>query len=236
LSPRSDGEAVHHYQHNLMAKPTNFTDQRARMVERQLRRRGIYDERVLEAMAEVPREHFVPEDVRESAYNDSALPIGHEQTISQPWVVAAICQAMNLQGGERVLEIGTGSGYSAAVLSRLAERVTSLERVPELGEEARGKLDELGIDNVQVVVGDGSRGYPESAPYDAIAVHAATPEAPHSLLGELATDGRLVVPIATGSADLLTAFVRENGNLRQETIGPCRFVPLIGAEGFKPPD
>jgi protein-L-isoaspartate(D-aspartate) O-methyltransferase len=218
-----------------MAKPS-YTEQRKLMVDRQLRRRGIYDERVLEAMAEVPREHFVPEAVRESAYNDSALPIGHEQTISQPWVVAAICQAMNLQGGERVLEIGTGSGYSAAVLSRLAERVTSLERVPELGEDARGKLDELGIDNVEVVVGDGSRGYPESAPYDAIAVHAATPEAPHSLLGELATDGRLVVPIATGSADLLTAFVRENGNLRQETIGPCRFVPLIGAEGFKPPD
>jgi protein-L-isoaspartate(D-aspartate) O-methyltransferase len=218
-----------------MAKPS-YTEQRKLMVDRQLRRRGIYDERVLEAMAEVPREHFVPEAVRESAYNDSALPIGHEQTISQPWVVAAICQAMNLQGGERVLEIGTGSGYSAAVLSRLAQRVTSLERVPELGEDARGKLDELGIDNVEVVVGDGSRGYPESAPYDAIAVHAATPEAPHSLLGELATDGRLVVPIATGSADLLTAFVRENGNLRQETIGPCRFVPLIGAEGFNPPD
>jgi protein-L-isoaspartate(D-aspartate) O-methyltransferase len=206
------------------------------MVERQLRRRGIYDERVLEAMAEVPREHFVPEAVRESAYNDSALPIGHEQTISQPWVVAAICQAMNLQGGERVLEIGTGSGYSAAVLSRLAARVTSLERLPELGEDARRKLDELGIDNVEVVVGDGSRGYPESAPYDAIAVHAATPEAPHSLLGELATDGRLVVPIATGSADLLTAFISENGDLHQETIGPCRFVPLIGAEGFRPPD
>jgi protein-L-isoaspartate(D-aspartate) O-methyltransferase len=205
------------------------------MVDRQLRRRGIYDERVLEAMAEVPREHFVPEAVKESAYNDSALPIGHEQTISQPWVVAAICQAMNLQGGERVLEIGTGSGYSAAVLSRLAERVTSLERVPELGEEARRRLEELGIENVEVFVGDGSRGYPESAPYDAIAVHAATPEAPHSLLGELAADGRLVVPIATGSADLLTAFVRENGNLRQETIGPCRFVPLIGAEGFNPP-
>jgi protein-L-isoaspartate(D-aspartate) O-methyltransferase len=201
-----------------------------------LRRRDIYDERVLEAMAEVPREHFVPDSVRESAYNDSALPIGYEQTISQPWVVAAICQAMNLQGGERVLEIGTGSGYSAAVLSRLAAHVTSLERVPELAENARERLDELGIEGVDVIVGDGSRGYPDGAPYDAIAVHAATPEAPHSLIGELANDGRLVVPIATGSADLLTAFVRENGNLRQESIGPCRFVPLIGAEGFNPPE
>jgi protein-L-isoaspartate(D-aspartate) O-methyltransferase len=206
------------------------------MVERQLHRRGISDERVLDAMREVPREHFVPEGVRRSAYNDSALPIGHEQTISQPWVVAAICQALRLHGGENVLEIGTGSGYSAAVLAQLADRVVSVERVPELAETARRKLDELGIENVEVILGDGSRGHPEGAPYDAIAVHAATPEAPHSMLAELAPDGRLVVPIATGSADLLTAFVRENGDMRQETIGPCRFVPLIGAEGFRPPE
>jgi protein-L-isoaspartate(D-aspartate) O-methyltransferase len=206
------------------------------MVERQLHRRGISDERVLAAMAEVPREHFVPEGVRRSAYNDSALPIGHEQTISQPWVVAAICQALRLGGGENVLEIGTGSGYSAAVLAQLAGHVVSIERVPELGAWARARLEELGIMNVQVIVGDGSRGYPDGAPYDAIAVHAATPEAPHSMLAELARDGRLVVPIATGSADLLTAFIRENGNLRQETIGPCRFVPLLGVEGFRPPD
>jgi protein-L-isoaspartate(D-aspartate) O-methyltransferase len=135
-----------------------------------------------------------------------------------------------------VLEIGTGSGYSAAVLASLAGHVISVERVPELGETARRKLDELGVRNVEVVVADGSRGYPEGAPYDAIAIHAATPEAPHSLIAELATSGRLVVPIATGSADLLTAFVRENGHLHQETIGPCRFVPLIGAEGFNPPE
>jgi protein-L-isoaspartate(D-aspartate) O-methyltransferase len=205
------------------------------MVERQLRRRGISDERILEAMATVPREHFVPEGVRRSAYNDSALPIGHEQTISQPWVVAAICQALHLDGDENVLEIGTGSGYSAAVLSRSADRVVSIERLPELGAWARERLAELGIENVKVIVGDGSRGHPEGAPFDAIAVHAASPEAPHSLLSQLAPEGRLVVPIATGSSDLLTAFIRENGDLRQETIGPCRFVPLIGAEGFKPP-
>jgi protein-L-isoaspartate(D-aspartate) O-methyltransferase len=206
------------------------------MVERQLRRRGISDERVLEAMGQVPREHFVPDSVRRSAYNDSALPIGREQTISQPWVVAAICQALHLRGGENVLEIGTGSGYSAAVLAHLADHVVSVERVPELAETARRRLDELGVENVEVVLGDGSRGHPEGAPYDAIAVHAATPEAPHSMLAELAPDGRLVVPIATGSADLLTAFIRENGDLRQETIGPCRFVPLLGAEGFRPPE
>jgi protein-L-isoaspartate(D-aspartate) O-methyltransferase len=217
-------------------RSTHFPELRASMVEHQLRRRGISDEGVLRAMAEVPREEFVPEDVRSSAYNDSALPIGHEQTISQPWVVAAICQALGLRGGEQVLEIGTGSGYSAAVLARIAGRVVSLERVPELAESARRNLERLGFANVEVVLGDGSRGYPEGAPYDGIAVHAATPEAPHSLLAELATDGRLVVPIATGSADLLTAFIRDNGDLHQETIGPCRFVPLIGAEGFKPPE
>jgi protein-L-isoaspartate(D-aspartate) O-methyltransferase len=163
------------------------------------------------------------------------LPIGHEQTISQPWVVAAICQALGLEGDENLLEIGTGSGYSAAVLAQLAQHVVSVERVPELADWARQRLDELGIENVEVILGDGSRGHPEGAPYDAIAVHAATPEAPHSMLAELAPDGRLVVPIATGSADLLTAFIRENGDLHQETIGPCRFVPLIGAEGFRPP-
>jgi protein-L-isoaspartate(D-aspartate) O-methyltransferase len=219
-----------------MAKPSDFTEQRAWMVERQLRRRGISDERVLRAMASVPREHFVPEDVRRSAYNDSALPIGYDQTISQPWVVAAICQALRLDGDESVLEIGTGSGYSAAVLSQLGDHVVSIERVPELGAWARERLDELGIANVEVIVGDGSRGYPEQAPYDAIAIHAASPEAPHSLLSQLAPGGRLVVPIAADTADLLTAFIRENGDLRQETIGPCRFVPLIGAEGFRPPD
>ena len=202
------------------------------MASRQLRARGIHDERVLEAMGEVPREAFVPEQLRSRAYDDGALPIGHEQTISQPWVVAAICQALALQGGERVLEIGTGSGYSAAVLARLADEVYSVERIAELADGARRALAELRIDNAQVTVGDGSRGLPEHAPYDAIAIHAATPEAPHSLLGQLQPSGTLVVPIATGSADLLTAFHRTNGEIRQQVIGPCRFVPLIGAEGF----
>jgi protein-L-isoaspartate(D-aspartate) O-methyltransferase len=209
---------------------------RARMVERQLRRRGIHDERVLAAMGEVPREAFVPERVRRSAYDDSALPIGSEQTISQPWVVAAICQALALDGDETVLEIGTGSGYSAAVLARLARRVISLERVPELVESARRALAEVGVPNVEVIEADGSRGYAQEAPYQAIAVHAATPEAPHSLLAQLAEGGRLVVPIAAGSADLLTLFHRAEDGLRQETIGPTRFVPLIGAEGFGPPE
>ncbi len=205
------------------------------MAERQLRRREISDERVLEAMAEVPRERFVPERLRKRAYDDGALPIGHDQTISQPWVVAAIAQALRLAGSESVLEIGTGSGYSTAVLARLAEKVVSLERLPELADSARTRLAELGIDNVEVICADGSRGHDPGAPYDAIAVHAATPEVPHSLLAQLADGGRLVVPISTSTSDLLTAFHRDNGNLRQQTIGPCRFVPLIGAEGFEAP-
>jgi protein-L-isoaspartate(D-aspartate) O-methyltransferase len=211
----------------------DFDAERERMVERQLRGRGIHDERVLEAMASVPRHLFVPERLRRRAYADSALPIGHEQTISQPWVVAAICQALELRGPESVLEIGTGSGYSAAVLAQLAHSVVSVERIPELVEGARAALAELGVANAKLVLADGSRGHAEDAPYDAIAVHAATPEAPHSLLAELGAGGRLVVPIATASADLLTAFRREGDELRQETIGPCRFVRLIGAEGFE---
>jgi protein-L-isoaspartate(D-aspartate) O-methyltransferase len=217
-----------------MAKP-DYPAARERMVERQLRRRNIHDERVLEAMGAVPREAFVPEDVRARAYDDGALPIGHRQTISQPWVVAAICQGLSLRGDERVLEIGTGSGYSAAVLARLAREVHGVERIPELAAGARAALASLGIRNVEVIVADGSLGLPEAAPFDAIAVHAASPEAPHSLLAQLADGGRLVVPIATDSADMLTRFERVGDELRQETIGPCRFVPLIGAEGFDGP-
>ena len=207
-------------------------ERRAAMVERQLRRRGITDERVLVAMGSVPRENFVPERIRDRAYDDGALAIGHEQTISQPWVVAAICQALRLEGGENVLEIGTGSGYSAAVLAALAVRVHSIERIAALAEGARQRLEELEITNVEVIVGDGTRGHPDAAPYGGIAVHATAPTAPRSLLDQLATGGRLVIPIAAGRADMLTAFHKDEGGLRAETIGPCRFVPLIGAEGF----
>lgn len=215
--------------------PRDFEGARARMVERQLRRRGIGDERVLEAMAGVPRELFVAPDQRRRAYDDSALPLSHRQTISQPWVVAAICEALELRGPETVLEVGTGSGYSAAVLARLASKVISLERLPELGEAAGDLLAGLGVDNVEVIVADGSRGVPERAPFDAIAVHAATPEAPRALIAQLSDPGRLVAPIAASGADLLTVFHRDRGELRRRTIGPCRFVPLIGSEGFDAP-
>jgi protein-L-isoaspartate(D-aspartate) O-methyltransferase len=213
---------------------TDFAELRRRMVERQLRRRGIFDERVLAAMGEVPRERFVPERYRARAYADSALPIGEGQTISQPWIVAAICQALALQGGERVLEVGSGSGYSTAVLARLAAEVIGIERHESLAAEARRALDALGIENVELLVGDGSRGLPERAPFEAIAVHATAPSPPRTLLGQLADGGRLVVPIAAEGADLLTAFERRGEELRREEIGPCRFVPLIGEEGFGP--
>jgi protein-L-isoaspartate(D-aspartate) O-methyltransferase len=204
------------------------------MVERQLRQRGIEDERVLAAMGEVPREEFVPDRHRRRAYADSALPIGEGQTISQPWIVAAICQALELRGDERVLEVGTGSGYSAAVLSRLAAEVVSVERHKSLADEARAILDSIGADNVDVVVGDGSRGVPERAPFEAIAVHATAPAIPRTLLAQLGEGGRLVVPIAGDGADNLTVFHRRGDSLSSESLGPCRFVPLLGEEGFEP--
>jgi protein-L-isoaspartate(D-aspartate) O-methyltransferase len=182
----------------------------------------------------VPRELFVPEDQRRRAYADSALPIGSGQTISQPWIVAAICQALALEGSERVLEIGTGSGYSAAVLARLASEVVTIERWAELAREAVARLRELGISTVEVVVGDGSRGLPERAPFEAIAVHATAPEPPRSLLAQLSEHGRLVVPIASRGADMLTLYRRLEDEVVTEVIGPCRFVPLIGEEGFGP--
>lgn len=223
-----------------MRRSPDFAVQRARMVERQLRRRGIADERVLEAMAEVARERFVPDPERRRAYNDSALPIGHGQTISQPWIVAAIAQALQLEGSEKVLEIGTGSGYSAAVIARLAGEVITIERLEPLTEQARALLAELGADNVRVVVADGTEGLPGEAPFEGIAVHATAPAAPPSLLAQLAPGGRLVIPIATDGADMLTVLTRTTEpldldagtGLEAHSLGACRFVPLIGREGF----
>jgi protein-L-isoaspartate(D-aspartate) O-methyltransferase len=212
----------------------NLAARRARMVERQLRRRGIVDERVLSAMEAVPREAFLPARLRRRAYSDSALPIGEDQTISQPWIVAAICQALELTGSERVLEVGTGSGYSAAVLSLLAADVVSVERREGLARSARWTLADLGIADVELLVGDGSRGVPERAPFEAIAVHAAAPAVPQALVAQLGDGGRMVVPVATETADVLTLVRRRGEEVTSESIGPCRFVPLIGEEGFQP--
>jgi protein-L-isoaspartate(D-aspartate) O-methyltransferase len=224
-----------------LRRSQDFPEQRAGMVERHLRRRGISDERVLAAMAEVPRELFVPEHERRRAYNDSALPIGHGQTISQPWIVAAIAQALALEGTEKVLEIGTGSGYSAAVIARLAREVFTIERLEPLAREARELLAELGFENVHVIVADGTEGLPEEAPFEGIAVHATAPAPPPSLLAQLAPAGRLVIPVAGDGADILTVYVRTGDELDPVTgeglearsLGACRFVPLIGREGFE---
>ncbi len=222
-----------------MRRGSDFAAQRARMVERQLRRRGIADERVLEAMGEVPREAFVPSDQRRRAYTDGALPIGFEQTISQPWIVAAISEALELEGPERALEIGTGSGYSACVLARLAREVVTVERVLELARAAKELLAARGADNVEVIEGDGSAGVAERGPFDAIAVHATAPGPPRSLLAQLRPGGRLVVPIASDRADMLTAFRRsakpsaDPDSFERRVIAPARFVPLIGSEGFQ---
>jgi protein-L-isoaspartate(D-aspartate) O-methyltransferase len=212
---------------------TDFDRLRARMVARQLRGRGIEDERVLAAMGEVPRERFVPDDQRRRAYRDGALAIGFEQTISQPWIVAAICQGLRLEGGETVLDVGSGSGYSTAVLARLAARVIGIERIPELVQRSTEALRAVGASNVEIVEGDGSAGLPGRSPFDAIAVHASAPQPPRGLIAQLAPGGRLVVPVAQRRVDLLTAFTRgEAGKVEVNVLSPARFVPLIGKEGF----
>ncbi|HEY8001563.1 MAG TPA: protein-L-isoaspartate(D-aspartate) O-methyltransferase [Solirubrobacterales bacterium] len=213
----------------------DFEHHRKRMVERQLRRRGIEDERVLAAMAAVPRERFVSERLARRAYADSALPIGDEQTISQPWVVAAICEALELTGSERVLEIGTGSGYSTAILARLAAEVLSIERFEDLAAGARERLAALepaGDGRVEIRVGDGTLGAADRAPFEAIAVHASAPAPPPSLLDQLAPGGRMVLPVAEQRADVLMVLTTTEAGLVQRVIAPCRFVPLVGEQGF----
>ena len=194
------------------------------MVERQLRRRGIEDERVLEAMATVPRELFVPEKERRRAYRDGALRIGEGQTISQPWIVACMASLLELRGDERVLEVGTGSGYAAAVLSRLCREVVTVERFPELAAGARSVLDGLGYDNVEVRVGDGTQGAPDRAPYRGISVTAtAKGEPPAPLFAQLEPGAALVCPVERGGREHLIRFRGDT----EEPVVAVRFVPLV---------
>jgi protein-L-isoaspartate(D-aspartate) O-methyltransferase len=186
-------------------------------------------------MATVPRELFVPAALIERAYEDSALPIGHGQTISQPYIVAAMCSLLALRGDERVLDVGTGSGYAAAVLAELAAEVVSVERLPPLAEIARDALDRAGYASVDVRVGDGSLGAPDRAPYDAIAVAAATPRVPQALVQQLTLGGRIVVPRGSRHAQQLVLAARTTDGLVERASTPCRFVPLVGAEGFTRP-
>jgi protein-L-isoaspartate(D-aspartate) O-methyltransferase len=206
------------------------------MVETQIRGRSIHDDRVLKVMETVPRHLFVDEGLIGQAYCDNPLPIGERQTISQPYIVALMTQALELKGMERVLEIGTGSGYQTAVLAKLADRVFSIERVAALASRARKILDRLNCYNVAIRVGDGSYGWKEEAPFDAIITTAATPQFPQHLVAQLSAGGRMVVPVGGRGVQTLYKLTRSAENpseLKKEDLGGCRFVSLIGESGWK---
>jgi protein-L-isoaspartate(D-aspartate) O-methyltransferase len=210
------------------------TRDRERMVDEQLVRRGITDERVLAAMRQVPRQLFVQEALRDRAYGDHPLPIGEEQTISQPYIVALMSSLLELTGREKVLEVGTGSGYQAAVLGVLARRVCSIERLPRLAERARATLESLGVDNVWIRVGNGTLGWPDEAPFDRIVVTAGGPAVPPPLFQQLAEGGRMVVPIGDMASQTLTVVDNAGGQMRLRPHGDCKFVRLVGKYAWEP--
>ncbi len=209
---------------------------REAMVTYQCMRRGIRDERVLKAMREIPRHVFVPERYRPMAYDDMPLPIGYDQTISQPLMVATMTEALRLHGDDRVLEIGTGSGYQAAILAQLAAVVFTIERLPELAAQAWATLAMLGITHVHVLVDDGTRGLPEHAPYDAIIVTAGAPKVPEALTAQLKAGGRLVIPVGDRFEQTLVRVTKTDDGVQTEYLGGCRFVPLLGAHGWTSTD
>ncbi len=206
---------------------------RNRMVEEQLVPRGIFDEKVLGAFRKVPRHAFIPDKSIENAYGDFPLPVGEGQTISQPYMVALMTQYLDLKPGDRALEIGTGSGYQSSILAELAKEVYSVERFAVLAERAQAVLSDLGYTNIKVKVGDGTEGWEEFAPYDAIVVTAGAPSIPEPLIEQLAEGGRLVIPVGGGFSQTLTLVKKQEGKLTQEEICGCVFVPLIGRYGWK---
>jgi protein-L-isoaspartate(D-aspartate) O-methyltransferase len=210
-----------------------FARERENMVNNQIARRGIVDERILDAMRTVPRHFFVPEEFQRDAYGDFPLPIGNAQTISQPYIVAFMTNILDLQGNECVLEVGTGSGYQAAVLSLLVKKVHTVERVPALAEKAQKTLQELGIKNIEVHEGDGSLGWLDHAPYQAILVTAAAPAVPKALLDQLDVGGRMVIPVGGRYQQLLEIWRRDQDGLKSQEILPVVFVPLKGKQGWK---
>jgi len=210
-----------------------FSQQRIKMVEQQLAKRGIRDERVLAAIRSVPRHLFVPEAESAQAYEDSPLPIGQGQTISQPYIVAYMLQALHLNGDEKVLEIGTGSGYQAALLGEIANEVHTVERFADLAEQARGILAQLGYQNVHVHHADGSAGLPDYAPYNAIIVAASAPIVPQPLLAQMALGGRLLLPVGEPGHQVLQLWTRRGDEFDREDLVPVAFVPLVGAHGWK---
>jgi protein-L-isoaspartate(D-aspartate) O-methyltransferase len=216
----------------ILHESTQFEAQRHEMVALQIRHRGVRSESVLAAMSTVPRHEFVPADQAAVAYSDHALAIGEGQTISQPYVVAAMTQALSLKGSERVLEIGSGSGYQAAVLSLLAREVIAIEYLTQLAAAARDRLARLRFTNVHVEEGDGSLGWPSGAPYDAILVAAGAPEIPVPLVEQLAEGGRLVIPVGSSAEQSLLRIVKSGNQITKETIFACRFVPLRGRYGW----
>jgi protein-L-isoaspartate(D-aspartate) O-methyltransferase len=209
-----------------------FATERQVMVSAQLRGRGISDERVLEAMARVPRHEFVAEEFRDQAYEDHPVPIGEGQTLSQPYIVAIMLEALALTGLDKVLEVGTGSGYQTALLAELSQEVYSIERHADLAHSAENTLDRLGYRNVKVVVGDGSQGWVEEAPFDAIIVSAAAPRIPVPLFEQLSEGGRMIVPVGPAHAQELQFVRKEEGRAVVDALEGCRFVPLIGGQGY----
>ncbi len=216
-----------------MVQNHDYKQARERMVKTQLIPRGITDPRVLAAMRKVPRHLFVEEALRGEAYNDHPLPIGHKQTISQPYIVALMTQALELKGDEHVLEIGTGSGYQTAILAELSEKVYTVERIRPLLEKARKTLWELGYTNILFKAFDGTLGWKEYAPFDAIIVTAGAPKIPQPLLDQLAEGGRLVIPVGGRFSQDLVKVTKKNGHIIQKDLGGCRFVDLVGVHGWK---
>lgn len=209
-----------------------FQRARLEMVEQQIKNRGINDERVLAAFREIPRHTFVKKTHQLEAYEDHPLPIGFGQTISQPYIVALMTARLDLVGWEKVLEIGTGSGYQAAILARLSQEIHSIERIPELAQQAEGNLRAAGINHVEVHVGDGTLGWPQNAPYDAILITAGTPAMPVGLMGQLGEGGRLIAPVGSRWRQMLELWVKHDEKIKKEEVLPVVFVPLIGEQGW----
>lgn len=209
-----------------MSQESGYDEERKNMVDYQIRRRGIKDNKVLKAMAKVPRHFFVPEQMRDLAYQDEPLPIGEGQTISQPYIVGFMTEALKLSGKEKVLEIGTGSGYQTAILAEIVEEVYTVELIPELFRRAQSVLSELGYTNIRFLIGDGTRGWPDKAPYDAILVSAAPATIPASLVEQLRVRGRMIIPVGTDFQELILVTRKKDGWDEERLIG-VRFVPLI---------
>lgn len=221
------------FRKNVIMSPYPRAEERGRMVERQIEARGIHNPRILAAMREIPRHFFIPHPYDESAYDDNPLPIGSGQTISQPYIVALMTELLRPESSDNVLEIGAGSGYQAAILSRLVFRLTSMERISEVARLARNNLKKVGVENVEVIEGDGTQGYPQNAPYNGIIVTAATPEIPRALIEQLHIGGRLVAPVGGRDIQELITLEKRGDRMISTYHGGVRFVPLIGKHGWE---